>query len=115
MTQHNYCGSFTNYASSSKCVFSTVTESALRVSGPSLLPHPCLQSCVWTGPLSSHHQVPSCCLQVQTGYAAQVVKIGENSHCSAKINHLPCLLTCSVLFASQFKVTKYIYLSYLGQ
>lgn len=48
----------------SKYNFPTVAESALRVSGPSLLSHPCLQSGVWTGPLSSHHQVPSCCLQV---------------------------------------------------
>lgn len=55
-------------------VFSVVAESCVGVSGPPLLPHPRLQPGVWTGPLSSHHQVPTGCLQVQTRYVAQVVK-----------------------------------------
>lgn len=59
-----------------KMFFPVAAESCVRVSRPPLLPHPCLQSSVWTGPLSSHHQVPSCSLQVQTGYAAHVVKTG---------------------------------------
>lgn len=49
-----------------KPCFLLLAEGGVRVSGSPVLSHPRLQSGVRSGPLSSHHQVPSSGLQVQT-------------------------------------------------
>lgn len=49
-----------------KPCFLLLAEGGVRVSGSPVLSHPRLQSGVWSGPLSPHHQVPSSGLQVQT-------------------------------------------------
>ena len=49
-----------------KPCFLALAEGGVRVSGSPVLSHPRLQSGVRSGPLSSHHQVPSSGLQVQT-------------------------------------------------
>lgn len=49
------------------CSFMHV-EGAGRMSVSPVLSHPCLQPSVWPGSLSTHHQISSCLLQVQTRY-----------------------------------------------
>lgn len=86
VTQLDYCGSFTNYASSSKCVFSTVCRKfcqSVRTSAPatSLSSVQCLDRTLVLSPPSTF-LLPTSADRV--------------CWCSATINHLLCLPTFPV-------------------